>query len=196
MPQQKLILASTSSTRRQIMTNAGLSFDWLVPNVDENKIKKQLLHVTPIALALELAKQKALSIDFNNAIIIGADQTLECNNRLYDKPTSRSGAKSQLQSLRGKPHYLHSAVALAKDGEIISQISCSATMNMRNFSSDFLDEYVAKMNDDTLRALGAYQLEFYGAQLFEKIEGDYFTILGLPLLPLLDILRKLDILQS
>lgn len=196
MQHPKLILASTSLTRRNILTNAGLQFDWAAPRADEVSLKMQLQNIPAAELATELATHKSLSLPHKNVLIIGADQTLNCNQQVYDKPMSIDEAKTQLQNLRGKTHHLHSAVAISLNGKIVSQISDSACLTMRNFSDKFLDDYLAKTESTVLSLVGAYQLESRGVQLFEKIAGDYFTILGLPLVPLLNALRKLDVIPS
>jgi septum formation protein len=130
------------------------------------------------------------------SLVIGADQVLECDGILFDKPSDLAAARSQLMALRGREHRLLSAVVLVRDGERVWHHVDRANLTVRDFSADFLDRYLRSAGDAALSSVGAYQLEGVGAQLFAAIDGDYFTILGLPLLPLLDILREQGILPS
>jgi septum formation protein len=193
---QKLILASTSPTRIKLLENAGLTFMSQHPNIDEAAEQALRAHFTANLLAIELAKLKALSISKNQAYIIGADQTLDCCGITYHKPKNKAEAYGQLTSLRGKTHTLTSAVAISYENEILWQHSMQAHLTMRNFSDAFLELYIDKNLIDILTTVGCYQLEGAGINLFEKIEGDYFTILGLPLLPCLAYLRRLGFSQS
>jgi septum formation protein len=195
MTQPNLILASTSTIRRQLMSKAGLIFAVVSPKVNEKAIKQNLASSTARELAAQLATLKALSIDAANTIIIGADQTLECEHNQFDKPHSIAEAKAQLMSLRGKTHYLHSGLSLVRNGRCEFETVFTATLHMRNFSDEFLETYLNNNQPQILNSVGAYLLEEQGSQLFSKIEGDYFTILGLPLLTLLDKLRDLGNLQ-
>ncbi len=189
MSSPNIILASTSKIRSTILLNAGLSITCQKPALDEECAKAKLVNLSAKNLALALAELKALSTKIPNAIVIGADQTLSCNNIIFHKPESLSAARSQLNELRGQIHTLHSALVCAKNGSIIWSTCEEANLTMREFSDSFLETYLNTFSDDTINSVGSYQLEKQGVQLFEKIEGDYFTILGLPLLPLLAFLR-------
>jgi septum formation protein len=196
MQTENLILASTSKIRAAILKNAGVSFTVREPTLDESKAKLQLLDVPPAQLAKDLAEQKALSLAPSSNLVIGADQTLSCEGQLYNKPSSLAEAHQHLLSLRGKTHALHSALAVAQQGKIIWSVCEDAHLTMRHFSEEFVEAYIEKSGSVLLHTVGAYQLENHGAQLFEKIDGDYFTILGLPLLPLLAFLRHITFIES
>ena len=187
-----VILASKSAARRAVMTGAGIDFEVQVSGVDEHVLQAQLLaqgaSVSPIAEAL--AEQKALKVSQSvPGLVIGSDQTLDFEGRLYDKAETLEAARERLQTLRGKSHQLHSAVVVARAGEVIWREVVSSTLTMREFSDAFLESYLANEGPEALGSVGCYRLEGPGAQLFSKIEGDYFAILGLPLLGLLDLLR-------
>jgi septum formation protein len=191
-----LILASTSPIRKTILQNAGLTFTCHKPNTDETALKSQLRNIASPKLAMALASAKALSLKHRSALIIGADQTLTFKKQRYDKPQNYAELRAQLASFRAAPHILHSALAIAQNGKIIWTTCQKATLTMRNFSEDFLDSYIKSSGPEILECVGGYKLEATGAQLFKKIEGDYFTILGLPLLPLLAYLRQQNYLTS
>ena len=167
--------------------------DFLVhpPDVDEAVIKKNTGKVSTKKLARILAETKArqVSSDFTDALVIGADQVLECQGVLFDKPVGKRAAREHLIKLRGKTHQLTCSVCVAQKGEIIWCQTDRADMTMLNFSNEFVEYYLKKAGDNIQASVGAYQLEDIGIQLFENIRGDYFTILGLPLLPLLGFLR-------
>jgi septum formation protein len=196
MTASHLILASTSKIRLTVLQNAGLGVICLPPELDEETAKIKLGQVTPKALAVALAEQKALSLKNPEAWVIGADQTLSCNNTIFHKPDTLGKARQQLQELRGKTHTLHSSLAVAHGGKIIWSICEDAHLTMRTFSDDFLERYISENGADLLTSVGSYKLERSGVQLFEKIEGDYFTILGFPLLPFLSFLREQKILAT
>ncbi|MDP1616201.1 nucleoside triphosphate pyrophosphatase [Phenylobacterium sp.] len=189
----RVILASQSAARSQVLAGAGVTFDKIVSGVDEDLVKTRIQTDggSPRAVAQALAEIKAVTVSAAEpGLVIGADQTLEFEGALYDKAVDRAEARSRLLALRGKPHFLHSAVALAQDGEVLwSEIAC-ATLTLRDFSDAFLDHYLDLEGDDLLGSVGCYRLEGPGAQLFAAIEGDYFAILGLPLIGLLDQLRQ------
>ena len=199
-PAPTVILASSSAIRAQILAAAGVVAEILSPKVDERPTKTRLVANRSSAdkVATELAELKALAISKQHpeALVIGADQVLDCDGKLFDKPVDRDVARRQLRELRGKRHRLTSAVALATHGAVIWRHAESATLSMRVFSDTFLDAYLVLATEAILGSLGAYQLEGLGAQLFTKVEGDYFTVLGLPLLPLLDQLRRAGALPS
>ncbi len=199
MSDAPLILASGSAIRAQVMQSAGLSFTVVRPPADEDAIKASLraegLSVRDQADAL--AEAKCLSVARMRAgFVIGADQMLACEGEAFDKPHDRADAIGNLKRLRGKTHQLIGAVCLAKDGEIIWRHIETPRLTMRAFSDAFLDQYLDAVGDAAFASVGGYQLEGHGAQLFSRIEGDYFSILGLPLLPLLGILREHGVVAS
>jgi septum formation protein len=189
-----LILASKSAARRAVLDGAGVAYEPLVAGVDEDAVKQSLLAEGHGArdVADALAELKALKVSKArpDAFVIGADQTLEFQGRLYDKAETLEEARARLIELRGAPHRLHSAVVVAKGGEVIWREVSTATLVMRNFSDAFLDDYLTREREELLGSVGCYRLEALGAQLFSRIDGDYFAILGLPLLGLLDLLRN------
>jgi septum formation protein len=188
-----LILASTSQSRRTMLTAAGVSFSSEAPGVDEDAVKDSLKgeNAPPSAIAETLAELKArkVSLRHPDAFVIGADQVLDCGGILYDKPPDVAAARRQLQALRGRAHRLTASVVVARGDARLWHRTEVATLHMRPFTDAFLDNYLARAGAVVCRSVGAYQLEGLGAQLFTRIEGDYFTVLGLPLLPLLDFLR-------
>lgn len=188
-----LILASSSSTRRAVLHAAGLEFSVETPGVDEEEIKHSLKAqgATGMQIAETLAELKAqrISARHQGALVIGADQILDCNGVLFDKPHDLAHARAQLLALRGKPHQLLCAICVAQNGARIWHHNGRVTLTMRAFSDEFLDAYLRRAGQDVLGSVGAYRLEGLGAQLFARIEGDWFSILGVPLLPLLDFLR-------
>lgn len=194
-----IILASKSAARRAVLTGAGVPFEVAVAGVDEDAVKASMLAqgASPRDVADALAEIKAVKISAGRpGFVIGSDQTLEFEGKLYDKAETLEAAAERLKAMRGKPHKLHSAVVVAKDGAPIWREIVSATLTMRNFSDGFLDSYLALEGEEMLGSVGCYRLEGPGAQLFSKIEGDYFAILGLPLMGLLDLLRRHGVLQA
>jgi septum formation protein len=192
-----LVLASKSVTRRAVLEGAGVPFEIAGSGVDEDAAKADLLAkgANPRQVATALAEQKALAVSAGRPEwVVGADQTLEFEGRLYDKAETLGEARERLKTLRGKPHQLHSAVVVARNGETVWRELESATLTMRDFSDGFLEDYLAAEGQAALGSVGCYRLEGPGVQLFAKIEGDYFTILGLPLMGLLDLLRKEGVL--
>jgi len=188
-----LVLASGSAARRRLLEAAGVVFDVIAPVCDEEAAKRQYRAEgrSPHAQAEALAELKAKSVSQTTAAyVIGADQMLALDGVALDKPSSVAEARQHLMRLRGCPHELITAAAVAKDGAIVWRITDVPRLTMRRFSDAFLDEYIAHAGADLLRSVGAYQLEGRGAQLFERVEGDYFSILGLPLLALLAFLRR------
>lgn len=196
MPEpRRIILASGSVTRRAMLQGAGIEFSVVPADVDETAIREMLMagdadaDPADIADVLARAKAETVSAAHPGAIVIGADQVLACDGVLFEKAASIAAAREALLKLRGKSHQLHSAVAVAQGGEVVWTLTDTAHMTMRDFSLPFLGEYVARAGSAVTSSVGAYQLEGLGVQLFERIEGDYFTVLGLPLLPLLAELR-------
>ncbi len=201
-PPPPLILASASRARRDMLAAAGLAFQVVPADVDEPAIRESLLAgnaaigAAEMAMALACAKAAEVGERHVDAHVIGADQVLVLGDRLFEKPGNVAEARAQLLDLRGKTHQLCSAVALATGGRIAWSCLARARMTMRDFSETFLDAYLARVADQVTQSVGAYQLEGLGLQLFENIEGDYFTILGLPLLPLLAELRARGIVAT
>ncbi len=198
MPDEALILASTSAIRRKLLTAAGVRFEARRPEVDETALKRKMRGKTPKELALALAEAKALSLSSlrPEALVLGADQTLDHEGRTFDKPRDLAAARRHLLKLRGKTHTLHSALALARGGRIIWRHSASARLTMRDFSREFLAAYAARQGEGLLTSVGGYKLEEEGAQLFTRVSGEHTTILGLPLLPLLAALRRRGVLPT
>jgi septum formation protein len=194
-----LILASGSAARRQILTGAGVPFGVQPADIDEEALKEALLAKgeRPIAIAQALARAKALARSKQTpGLVIGADQTLDLAGTLFNKAASLAEAEASLRLLRGKTHQLHSATALALNGQLVWQEVVSASLTMRDFSDRFLSRYLEQQGPAILSCVGGYQLESHGVQLFEQIEGDYFTILGLPLSGLLAQLRQWGVLDQ
>ncbi len=192
MPSPQLILASASPSRRQLLVSAGLTFDVEPSGIDEDEAKRSLLTVraTPQDIAEALAEMKALRVSARHgaAMVVGGDSTLACNGRLFDKPATLDLARKQLLALSGQTHELFSSVVVAQGGVRLWHWNERARLTMRPFSEPFIDAYLARAGDCVLASVGAYQLENLGAHLFSRVDGDYFTILGLPLLPLLSFL--------
>ena len=188
-----VILASKSAARRAVLDGAGVAYEAVVAGVDEDAVKTRMLATGagPREVADALAELKAVRVSCNRqGFVIGADQTLDLDGRLYDKADDVATARDRLITLRGKTHRLHSAVVVARDGAPIWRETATATLTMRDFSDAFLDAYLATEGEAALGSVGCYRLEGPGAQLFSNIEGDYFAILGLPLMGLLDLLRR------
>lgn len=194
-----LILASASAARRRMLEAAGLAFEVEVPRVDEESAKASLRAegLNPRALADALAELKALSVSRQRAgFVIGADQMLALEGETLDKPKHRDEARAHLQQLRGRTHELITAAVVAAEGAVVWRHIDTPRLKMRAFTDTFLDAYLDRAGETALASVGAYQLEGLGAQLFERVEGDYFSVLGLPLLSLLAFLREHGIAQS
>ena len=187
-----LILASQSRARKMLLANAGLSFEVVPADIDERGLQQGSKLSGPGEIAKLLAREKAAWVSVRNAghYVIGADQTLALGERLFNKPDGRAAAAEQLRALSGQTHELHSAIAVALDGEIAFETVTVARMTMRPLSGDEIRLYLDEAGEAVTTSVGAYQLEGLGVHLFERIEGDHFTILGLPLLPLLGFLRR------
>lgn len=187
-----IVLASRSAARRTMLAQAGLDFQAMDAGVDEGAIKTRMLAdaATPLKIALALAEAKALAAHASpRALVIGSDQVLELDGALIDKAETLDIAAERLWTMRGRAHRLHAAVALVQDGAVVWRGADTAQLWMRAFSRQFLDDYLACEGEAVLSSVGCYRLEGLGAQLFDRIEGDYFTVLGMPLWPLLDALR-------
>ena len=188
-----VILASKSAARRAVLDGAGVTYEATVAGVDEDAVKASLLAegAGPRDVADALAELKAISVSRSRpGLVIGSDQTLDLDGQLYDKAEDVSAARDRLKLLRGKTHRLHSAVVVARDGAPFWREVVTASLTMRDFSDTFLEAYLATEGEAALGSVGCYRLEGPGAQLFSRIEGDYFAILGLPLMGLLDLLRR------
>jgi septum formation protein len=186
-----LILASQSRARKMLLANAGISFDAVPADIDERSVQKNSGLSAPGEIAGLLAREKACFVSAKNPgrYVIGADQTLALGTRLFSKPAGRAQAADQLRLLAGHTHELHSAVAVARDGKIVFSDAVVARMTMRRLDESEIDAYLDQAGQAVTTSVGAYQLEGLGVHLFERIEGDHFTILGLPLLALLAFLR-------
>ena len=197
-PSERLILASKSAARRSILADAGVAFSVQVADVDEDAVKAIHDPADAAGLAIELARVKALAVSRHDADawVLGADQTLGFAGGLVSKAASLDDARARLAAMRGRTHQLHSGAALARNGQIVWAGVDTATMRVRDFSDAFLDAYLAAEGEDLLHCVGAYRLEGMGSQLFEAVEGDYFTVLGLPLWPVLAELRRAGVLKS
>ncbi|MDZ4373088.1 MAG: Maf family protein [Phenylobacterium sp.] len=194
-----LILASKSAARRAVLDGAGIVYEAASPGVDEDEVKIAMLAegAGPAAIAEVLAERKAVAISRTRpGYVIGADQTLDLDGQLHDKAEDLSSARDRLALLRGRTHKLHSAVVVARDGAPVWRALETASLTMRDFSDAFLDDYLRTEGSQALGSVGCYRLEGPGAQLFERIEGDYFSILGLPLLGLLAFLRGEGVLAA
>jgi septum formation protein len=191
-----LVLASQSAVRRALLTQAGIAVDTVAADLDERAVQQQSGLDDPGAIAVLLAEAKAnnVSVHHNGRFVVGADQTLALGKRLFNKPADRAAAATHLADLAGKTHELHSAVAVARDGVVLWSHVSVARMTMRPLSTAQIDAYLDAAGDAVTASVGAYQLEKHGVHLFERIEGDHFTILGLPLLPLLAFLRSRNLL--
>ena len=189
---QPLILASQSRARQGLLFNAGISFEAIPAEIDERAVQQSAGLAAPDDIAALLAREKALSVSMRQPgkFVIGADQTLALGSRLFSKPTGRAQAAEQLRALAGHSHELHSAVAVARDGKILFEATSVARMTMRRLAEAEIEAYLDEAGEAVTSSVGAYQLEGLGIHLFEQIDGDHFTILGLPLLQLLAFLRS------
>ena len=197
---QELILASSSASRQMLMRNAGLTFSAIPAAIDERALDEQLERdgASPEEVALELARAKALAVSalHPQALVLGCDQTMALGTRVYHKPKTMAEAATHLLSLSGKIHRLNSAAVLVQKGEVVWQTVSCAELAVRTLSDEFVSRHLQRVGEKALSSVGAYQLEGEGIQLFNSIEGDYFTILGLPLLPLLSKLRDMDVIDG
>jgi septum formation protein len=188
-----LLLASASPARRLLLEAAGIPLEVKHSGIDERAIEAPLRQsgITAPALAAHLARAKALAVSQQSParLVLGADQTLSCDGQMLNKPAERTSAERQLRWLAGRTHQLHSAIALARDGSLVGEAQDQATLTMRSFGPEFLATYLDAIGNAASQSVGAYQLEGLGIHLFAKIEGEHSTILGLPLLSLLALLR-------
>ena len=192
LAEQPLVLASRSEARGKILAAAGLPFEVRPAELDERAVEAELNPPDAAAAARLLARAKAEAVAKTTPgrLVLGADQTLARGDQRFSKPADRAEAAEQLRALRGRTHELHSALALVNGGAVLYSHVDTARLTMRDFSDAFLDDYLDMMGNHALASVGGYQLEGIGIHLFERVEGDYFTILGLPLLPLLAFLRE------
>lgn len=188
-----VILASGSRFRAEMLRAAGVPFAVLVPGVDEAAVRESLgaegASAEEVAIALGELKAMAVSRRHPDALVIGSDQMLDCDGVWFEKPADRDHARASLKALAGRDHWLVTSVVVARAGVRVWHAAQSVRMRMRPLSDGFIESYLDAVGDDVRSSVGAYQLEGLGAQLFSAVEGDYFTVLGLPLLPLLDFLR-------
>jgi septum formation protein len=189
---QPLVLASKSDVRGKILAAAGLRFEIRPSHIDERAVEAQAGLRDAVAVARLLAREKAKTVAATQPgrLVLGADQTLARGNKRFSKPANRAEAAAQLRELRGGTHELNSALALMRDGELLFDYVDTAQLTMRNFSDAFLADYLDMAGTSALASVGGYQIEGVGVHLFERVQGDYFAILGLPLLPLLAFLRQ------
>ncbi|MDW5315769.1 Maf-like protein [Rhizobium sp. PL01] len=195
-----LVLASASPFRRMLLENAGIAFQAKAADIDERAIEGEVERQgsSPQEVALILAEAKARNVGgvFPDGIIIGSDQTMSLGARVYHKPRDMNEARDHLLSLSGQVHQLNSGIVLTRGNDILWKHVSSARMSVRVLSPEFIDAHLARVGTKATSSVGAYQLEGEGIQLFDKIEGDYFTILGLPMLPLLAKLRELRVIDA
>lgn len=198
MSGERLILASKSAARRAMLEGAGVPFSVQVADVDEDAVKVVHDPADAAGLAVELARVKALTVSRHDpeAWVLGADQTLAFASGLVSKAPTLAAARARLAQMRGGSHQLHSGAALARNGQVVWSGVDTATLRMRDFSDAFLDAYLATEGDAVLGSVGSYRLEGLGSQLFDAVEGDYFTVLGMPLWPVLAELRRAGVLTT
>lgn len=195
---QLLILASASTSRQALLRAADIPFEIVVSDINERDAEQSAPASAPdeVARVLAIAKAQAVSTNHPSRHVIGADQTLAIGARRLSKPRNRAEAREHLRAMSGVTHELHSAFALVREGRTLHAGVSTARLTMRALSDDMIEAYLDEAGDDVLRSVGAYQLEGLGLHLFENIDGDYFTILGLPMLLLLRALRDEGLLLS
>ncbi len=194
-----LVLASKSFARRTMLSAAGIPVEIIPGQIDERAVEERLegdRDPDEVALLLSWEKASAVSFKSPSRLVVGADQTLAMGKRRFHKPANVDDARAQLRVLRGQTHMLHSAVTLVQDGSVLFKVVDTARLQMRNFSDKFLEEYLEAAGPTVTESVGGYQLEKLGIHLFERVEGDHFTILGMPLLPLLEFFRSKAFLKD
>jgi len=193
-----LVLASGSKIRRTLLEAAGVALEVAPSDIDERAAEAAAPSSSPAAVAALLARAKASAVArlHPGRLVLGADQILDLDGRRFTKPADRAAARAQLRALAGRAHELHSAIAFVQDGKVLFEYISTARLTMRTFSDTFLDRYLDVAGAAATESVGAYQLEGPGVQLFESVDGDYFTVLGLPLLAALDFLRRHGCLAS
>lgn len=196
----KIVLASSSRFRQALLTDAGIPFSVVVPNLDERAVEAAVAgsDIGPEDLATILAEAKAKEVSDRvaDALVLGCDQTLSLADEVLHKPEDMDAARRRLLYLSGKSHHLNSAIVLVQNGEVLWRHVSVATLTMRDLTPEYIGRYLSSAGADVLASVGAYQLENVGVNLFDKVEGDYFTIIGLPLLPLLAQLRSLKVIDG
>lgn len=194
-----MILASGSASRRSLLEGAGVAAQSIKPNVDEDSAK-QVMRAEGLPIrdqAMRLAEMKAIKVSMTRpGLVIGGDQMLNLDEEAFDKPVDLPAAADHLRKLSGKSHRLETAIVIAENGVPVWRHLARPKLTVRILTEDYIADYIAACGDRLLTTVGAYQLEHRGAQLFTQIEGDYFSILGLPLLPLLDYLRVRGVLAA
>jgi len=195
---ERLILASKSAARRTMLADAGVPFEVRVADVDEDAVKATHDPADAAGLAVELARVKALAVSRHDADawVLGADQTLAFDGGLVSKARSLEEARARLTAMRGRPHRLHSGAVLARNGQVVWSGVDTAEMRVRDFSDAFLEQYLTAEGEGLLACVGSYRLEGMGSQLFEAVDGDHFTVLGMPLWPVLAELRRAGVLVT
>jgi len=191
-----IVLASKSASRRTMLAAAGVEFDVRPANVDERALEAHLDRVEPGAVSLALAEAKALSVHGGGLLVLGSDSVVSVGGRRFSKPASRAQAAEHLRFFSGRAMHLHSAAALARDGQVIWHYADEARLHVRELSEEFIEDYLAREWPEVGQCVGVFRIEGIGVQLFERIEGDHFTVLGMPLLPVLGALRELSELAS
>jgi len=196
----EVMLASASISRAEMLRNAGLTIRTSPASIDEEQIKETLkakgAAISEVTVTLADAKASRIAANYPDAMVVVADQILECGGEWFDKAPTMAAARSQLLKLRDREHRLVTSAVVRQKGTLLWRTTDVATLTMRNFSEEFLDWYLETNREDVLASVGCYRLELLGAQLFDKIEGDYFTVLGLPLLPMLEFFRTCGILRE
>jgi nucleoside triphosphate pyrophosphatase len=195
---QPLVLASRSVARRAVLEAAGVAVEIRPATLDERAIEARAgpAGADQVASLLAREKARAAAAGCPGRVVLGADQTLALGEQRFSKAADPAGAREQLCVLRGRTHTLHSALAVVRDDAVLFEHVDAARLTMRAFSDEFLDRYLDAVGEAAMASVGGYQLEGLGVQLFERVEGDHFTVLGLPLLPLLDWLRRAGLLVS
>ena len=195
----RIILASKSQYRAELLANAGISFEIQSAGIDEREVEAPLLEAklgaADVAEVLAIAKAMDISAKNSDAYVIGSDQTLSLDGVLLHKPENMEAARQRLLDLSGKSHELNSSVSIVRNSENVSSNTEISTITFRDLDPGFIGRHVGEVGEKVLTSVGAYQIEGKGVQLFEKIEGDFFSIMGLPLLPLLTELRRLELLE-
>ena len=196
----KLVLASASAVRTRLLTNAGVPHLVDPAHVDEVSVRDTLLAEgadhSAIAETLGELKAQRISQKWPGEIVLGADQVLSCNGVLFEKPADLDRVRAHLKALMGKSHILHTSASVVRDGTVLWHQNASSTLHMRTLSDKFIDAYVETVGDAAFASVGAYELEGLGPQLFSRIDGDFFVILGLPMLPLMEFLRNNGVVKQ
>jgi septum formation protein len=187
-----LVLASSSHARRTLLSDAGIPIEVHPADIDERKLETEAASLGPSAIAGLLAREKAIAVGRHHPgrLVLGADQMLALDGRRFAKPADREAARVQLRTFSGRTHELHSAIAFVHNAAVVFEHVGVVRLTMRVFSDQFLDQYLDAAGGAVMQSVGAYQIEGLGIQLFDRLEGDYFTVLGLPLMAVLEFLRQ------